>query len=84
MKHATAAVLDQIEGLLECLRRQPDLRERSRGVFYYAGKAFLHFHEDIRGVFADVRGQDDWERFCVSDYNQQSQLITRISAILER
>ncbi|HZC15429.1 MAG TPA: hypothetical protein VE309_01585 [Caulobacteraceae bacterium] len=82
MKHATTQALDRIEDLLQELRRLPDLRERSRGVFYRAGKAFLHFHEDPKGLFADVRGADEWERFCVDGHNQQALFLKRTSALL--
>lgn len=68
MKHATAAVLDQLEPLLGELRALPGLKERSRGVFYRKGRAFLHFHEDPKGLFADVRNAagDDFERIEVT------------------
>lgn len=55
MKHATATALDRLEPLLATLRALPTLKETSRGVFYRRGKAFLHFHEDPEGLFADVR-----------------------------
>ena len=66
MKHATATALDRIEPLLTRLRLLP-LKEKSRGVFYLKSKAFLHFHEDPAGLFADIRdvsGQD-FDRFQV-------------------
>lgn len=68
MKHATAGALDQLEPLLERLRSLPGLVEKSRGVFYRKSKAFLHFHEDPRGLFADLRDADgsDFERFEVT------------------
>ena len=68
MKHAGPAALDQLEGLLSDLRVLPGLVERSRGVFYRKGRAFLHFHEDAKGLFADVRDASgaDFERLDVS------------------
>jgi hypothetical protein len=68
MKHATAAALDQLDSLLAELRRLPSLTERSRGVFYHKGRAFLHFHEDPLGLFADIRDASgrDFERFDVT------------------
>ncbi len=59
MKHASASALDALEPLLAELRALPGLVERSRGVFYRRSRAFLHFHEDPRGLFADVRDADD-------------------------
>ncbi len=58
MKHATAAALDRLEPLLAGLRDIAGLREKSRGVFYRNSSAFLHFHEDKAGLFADIRRAD--------------------------
>ena len=55
MKHATPAALDHLEPLLGEIRALPGLKETSRGVFYLKNRAFLHFHEDPSGLFADVR-----------------------------
>lgn len=68
MKHASADALDQLEPLIGELRALPGLVEKSRGVFYRKGRAFLHFHEDPRGLFADVRDADsrDFERIDVT------------------
>ena len=69
MKHATAAALDQLEGLLGQVRALAGLKEKSRGVFYWKSKAFLHFHEDKLGLFADVRDASgkDFDRFKVDE-----------------
>ena len=63
MKHAGSETLDQIEPLLEQLRRLPGLKEKSRGVFYKSSQAFLHFHADPSGVHADIRRGDDFKRY---------------------
>ena len=67
MKHAGAAALEQIEPLIDRLRALPGLKEKSRGVFYLKSRAFLHFHEDPQGIFADLRTADgkDFDRFKV-------------------
>jgi hypothetical protein len=64
MRHARPPALDQLEPLLERLRQIASLKERARGVFYLKSKAFLHFHEDPAGLFADIRSADgrDFER----------------------
>ena len=64
MKHAGDAALDQLEALLAKLRALPGPIEKKRGVFYLKSKAFLHFHEDPAGLFADVRDAagKDFER----------------------
>ena len=65
MKHAGPTALDALEPLLEELRSISTLKERSRGIFYVKSRAFLHFHEDPVGVFADIRDQEgaDFDRF---------------------
>lgn len=55
MRHARAEDLDRLEPLLARLRALPALKEKSRGVFYWNGRAFLHFHADPAGLFADIR-----------------------------
>jgi hypothetical protein len=69
MKHATPVALDALDPLLAELRALPGLTEKSRGVFYRRSRAFLHFHEDPKGLFADVRDPsgDDFERIDVTE-----------------
>jgi hypothetical protein len=77
VKHASPATLDLLAGLLEELRALPGLTERQRGVFYRRGRAFLHFHEDPAGLFADIRDAAgiDFERLDVSDQMGRIQLV---------
>ena len=82
MKHATAEDLIQIAGLLNKIRQEKRIKERTSGIFYWRGKAFLHFHNDPRGLFADLRGPDDWERFAVNDRRGQALLRARMSQLL--
>ncbi|WP_304166803.1 hypothetical protein [Phenylobacterium aquaticum] len=82
MKHATAQALDQLEPLIETLRALPGLKERSRGVFYRKSKAFLHFHEDPKGLFADLRAGDDFERFDVTEAPGRQALVAATEAVL--
>ena len=56
MRHAGAAALDRLDGLLQQVRRRhPQLKERKRGAFYRGGQGWLHFHEDPAGLFADLK-----------------------------
>jgi hypothetical protein len=82
MKHATKEGLIPIAGLLDKIRLEARVKERRTGIFYRSGKAFLHFHEDPRGIFADIRGPADWERFAVSDRSGQASLLARLSELL--
>ena len=77
MKHAGPAVLDSIEPLLERLRALPGLTEKSRGSFYRKSRAFLHFHEDPKGLFADIRMADgsDFERLDVTSEAARADLV---------
>jgi hypothetical protein len=75
MKHAGPAALDSLNELLVANRTRPGLREPRRGVFYRKGKAWLHFHEDPAGMFADLRIGAEWQRFPVSDPARRAALL---------
>lgn len=75
MKHAGQTALNALDGLLVQLRAFGDMREKSRGVFYLRSKAFLHFHEDMFGLYADLRAGTDFERFKVDSTAQQEVLV---------
>ena len=86
MKHASATALDQLEALLSRLRQlsQDKLKEKKRGIFYYKSRAFLHFHEDPTGLYADVRLNGDvFERFEVTTLAQQEAFIERLVATFD-
>jgi hypothetical protein len=59
MRHARDQDLDRLEDLLVELRALPGLIEKKRGVFYRKSRAFLHFHEDPKGMFADLSDPDE-------------------------
>jgi hypothetical protein len=75
MKHAGPATLDALEPLLARLRTLPGLKEKSRGIFYLKSKAFLHFHEDPAGLFADLREDSDFTRHEVTSAEGQDTLF---------
>jgi hypothetical protein len=83
MRHAGGAALDRLEPLLARLRAMGGLTEKGRGVFYRKSRAFLHFHEDLSGLYADVRiGGDDFERLRVETGSEQDALIAMVQAAL--
>ena len=82
MKHAGPAALDSIEPMLAALRALPGLNEKKRGTFYRGQKAFIHFHEDPAGMFADVRLVDDFERFRVTTEREQDACLRRVRTTL--
>jgi hypothetical protein len=77
MKHAGPAALDALEPLLAQLRALAGLKETSRGTFYVKGRAFLHFHEDPKGLFGDVRDAEgrDFERIDVTQPSGRQALL---------
>jgi hypothetical protein len=83
MKHAGAAALDQLEPLLAAIRAAGALKEKSRGIFYLKSKAYLHFHEDPAGIFADIRAADgkDFDRLKVDEAAGAAELRARIAAL---
>ena len=83
MKHAGAGALGELSGLLESLRKRTGLVERKLGIFYVKGKAFLHFHEDRAGLFADLRHGDDWLRLPVNDPDDRASLLVAVDLTLE-
>jgi hypothetical protein len=82
MKHATAAALNRLQGLLAGVRQLERMKEKSPGVFYWRSKAFLHFHEDPAGLFADIRTGSDWERLPVNSKADEAKLLRRIRSHL--
>lgn len=84
MKHASPAALTALASLLTSLRERDALKEKRPGVFHLRSRAFLHFHEDPAGLFADVRlAGDEFERFEVTTARQQQTLLRRIDARLD-
>jgi hypothetical protein len=75
MKHASAATLSEIRGLLASLRALPGLKEKSAGAFYRGGTAFLHFHEDPAGLFVDMKVDGEWTRRAVNSETARKRLV---------
>jgi hypothetical protein len=84
MKHAGSSALDALEPLLARLRAFPSLKEKTRGVFYLKSRAFLHFHEDPTGLWADIRapGAADFDRLRADDEASQRSLMAQVEAAL--
>ena len=84
MRHARAEDLVAIEPLLAEIRRDEDLTERSPGTFYRKSQAFLHFHDDPSGLFADVRLRpgDPFTRMRVTTKSEQRAFLTAVKRSL--
>ena len=83
MKHAGAGALDALSDLLESLRTRTPLVEKRPGTFHVKGKAFLHFHEDRAGLFADLRQGGEWQRLPVNDPEDHARLLAAVDRSLE-
>ena len=79
MKHVRLRDLGAIRDLLTALRRLRALVEKTPGVFFRGGAAFLHFHEDTAGIFADIRVPRDWKRLPVKTAAQR-EAVLRVAA----
>ena len=82
MKHAGPEALDQLEPILEEIRRLGALKEKKRGAFYYRSSGFLHFHEDPAGFFADLKVGDDYIRLPINSKTQTKTFLRRTAAAL--
>jgi hypothetical protein len=75
MKHAGRGALEALGDLLVNLRARTGLVEKRPGIFYVKGRAYLHFHEDRVGLFADLRQGGDWQRFPVNSSDERAKLL---------
>jgi len=83
MKHAGAAALAALAPLLKRLRGLDGLSERKVGTFYLRSSAFLHFHEDPEGLFADVKlDGTEFTRLPVDTLAQQDALVELVTKAL--
>jgi hypothetical protein len=82
MKHADTAALAALSDLIENLRQRSSLVEKRLGIFYTKGRAFVHFHKDPAGLFADLREGGDWQRFPVNDPDECARLLAAVDRAL--
>jgi hypothetical protein len=79
MRHARSDDLELVNDLLAKLRAVPGLVERKPGTFYRGSRAFLHFHRDPSGMYADVRlAEPDFVRMRVTTAREQARLMARV------
>lgn len=85
MKHAGQATLARLEPLLKRLREGTPLVERTPGSFYLKSKAYLHFHEDPTGIFADVKlDATGFTRLRATTQQEQAHLLALVAGKLAR
>jgi hypothetical protein len=83
VKHAGKQALVNLEPLLESLRALPQLTERTPGSFYLGSSAFIHFHEDAAGLFADFKEDlSTFSRYEVSTTAHQRAVLARVEKCL--
>jgi hypothetical protein len=63
------------------LRAVDGLTEKKRGLFYRGSRAFLHFHEDPSGLFADVRLASEFTRMRVTTQREQHDLLRAVKGV---
>jgi hypothetical protein len=84
VKHVSEAGLDELKTVLRELRRFDGLTEKKRGVFYRGSRAFVHFHEDPSGLYADVRVDSTFDRFRVTTKAERTRLLSIVRRALRR
>lgn len=77
MAHADEAALQTLLPLLRQLREIKPLREKSPGIFYLKGSAFLHFHDQAGLLVADLKnaGGSGFDRYPVGTPSGQRRLV---------
>lgn len=85
MKHAGPDALAALAPVLQELRSLEAITERATGTFYRKSKAFLHFHEDPEGLFADLRlkADGDFERLRVSTAAERKRFLALVRMSLK-
>ena len=83
MKHVGKDAPANLEAVLHALRERDALDERSPASFYLRSKAFLHFHEDAAGLFADLK-EDlvSFTRHRVTTASEQRAFLARVDRCL--
>ncbi len=77
MPRADADALARIAPVLRQLRDIKGVREERPGIFYARRDAFVHFHEDANGLFADLKkpGGSGFDRYPLATPAQQRKLV---------
>jgi hypothetical protein len=83
MKHAGNLALDTLGELLQRIRAKEGLKEKKLGIFYRKSKSFLHFHEDPKGLFADLNAGRDFTRYPVNSEREWAALLSAIDRALK-
>ena len=83
MRHAGTETIKRLAEFLTELRQHALLKEKTPGTFYVKSKAFLHFHEDPAGIFADVKlDLQEYSRVRINTAAEQAALLKKIDKCL--
>jgi hypothetical protein len=82
VRHARPDDLVPLADLLASLRAFEGLTERSPGTFYRKSNAFLHFHADDAGLFADLKEHGEFVRYRATTKREQAALMTKAKRAL--
>jgi hypothetical protein len=83
MKHAGNEALGRLIDLLDQIRTKAGLKEKKLGIFYRKSNAFLHFHEDPAGIFADLKIGEKFARYPVNTERERMALLSKIDRALK-
>lgn len=84
MKHASFETIEKLTSKLDHIRSLGVLKEKKKGTFYNKSSAFLHFHEDVEGLFADLKINNIWQRFEINNDNDWEVLFAKVIKNFER
>lgn len=82
MKHAGGEALASVAELLQQIRLRDGIKEKKIGIFYRKSKSFLHFHEDSKGLFADLAVGSDFCRYPVNTREEWNTLLSALDRAL--
>jgi len=77
MPRADTDALSRLAPVLRQLRDIKGVREERPGIFYARREAFVHFHEDANGLYADLKksGGSGFDRYPLATPAQQRKLV---------
>ena len=84
MKHASTKALDCIKDILTKLKKYKSLKEKQKGMFYKNSEAFIPFHEDLKGIFADLNIKNKWERLLVSTKSGKDHFLKKAQKVIKK
>ena len=80
MRHASLTALEPLADLLSAIRVR-GVKESRPGVFYRKGRAWIHFHKDEAGLFADIKAGSEWRRFRVTEPEERASFLDFIDHV---